>query len=88
MEIYLFRSEAAIASHLDSKVLSGSWVTSLPHSTQNLKKKKGFGFCPSSLFGADIFLRHLAGPGAHTPCCQSVAVVPKANFGDIWRFFL
>ena len=43
---------------------------------------------PSSLLGADPFLSHPAGPEANKPCCQSVAVVQKASFGDLWRPFL
>ena len=86
VEIPLFRSEAATASHLDSKIQSDPWVTPLPHSTKN--KKTGFWFFPSSLFGADPSLRHPAGPGANKPCCQSVADVQKASFGDLWRLFL
>ena len=43
---------------------------------------------PSFLLGADPFLSHPAGPEANKPCCQSVAVVQKASFGDLWRPFL
>ena len=40
VKICLFRSEAATASHLDSKIQSDPWVTPLPHSTKNLQKQK------------------------------------------------
>ena len=39
LEIPLFRSEAATASHLDSQIQSDFWVTPLPHSSRNKKKQ-------------------------------------------------
>ena len=50
MKIHIFRSEAATASHLDSKIQSDPWVTPLPHSTKNKKNKLlVFSPLPSSL---------------------------------------
>ena len=80
----VFPSEAATASHLDGNKL----MRSLGNTPSALNIKKSFRFFPSSLFGADPFLRHPAGPGANKPCCQSVADVQKASFGDLWRPFL
>ena len=54
VEILLFRSEAATASHLDSQIQSHSWVTPLPHSSRN--KKTGFCFFLSFLFSLLSFL--------------------------------
>ena len=49
VKIPFFRSEAATASHLDSKIQSDPWVTPLPHFTKNSKN-------PFSLFSLLSFL--------------------------------
>jgi hypothetical protein len=46
VNIHIFRSEAATASHLDSKIQSDPWVTPLPHSTKNKKHVFVFSLFP------------------------------------------
>ena len=50
VKIPLFRSEAATASHLDSKNQSDPWVTPLPHFTKNSKNLFSLFSLLSSLF--------------------------------------
>ena len=50
VKIPLFRSEAATASHLDSKIQSDPWVTPLPHFTKNSKNPFSLFSLLSSLF--------------------------------------
>ena len=62
VDIPLVRSEAATASHLDSKIQSDSWVTPLPHSAEN-KKKLVFGFFPLPSSAPTLFLAMPPGAG-------------------------
>ena len=50
VDIPFFRSEAATASHLDSKIQRNPWVTPLPHFTKNSKNPFSLFSLLSSLF--------------------------------------
>ena len=80
MEIHLFRSEAATASHLDSKIQSDPWVTPLPHSTKN-KKKQVFGFFPLPSSGPTLFLDIPPAQGPTNPAVSQLLMFKKPHLG-------
>ena len=93
VKIPLFRSEAATASHLDSKIQSDPWVTPLPHSTKNKKKHVFvFFFLPSS--APTLFSDIPPAQGPTNPVVNQALLFKKHHlrisgclFGDISSVF-
>ena len=80
MIILLFRSDAATASHLDSKIQSDPWVTPLPHSTKN-KKNRFLVFSPLPSAGPTLFLAIPPAQGPTNPAVSQLLMFKKPHLG-------
>ena len=80
MNIPLFRSDAAAASHLDSKIPSDPWVTPLPHSTKN-KKNRFLVFSPLPSAGPTLVSAIPPAQGPTNPAVSQLLMFKKPHLG-------